>query len=63
MILIDTHVLIWLDEGNPKLGEQSRQIIGTFMKNHALHSYLQDNKIQVFKVDFLKIQQIYLTHD
>jgi len=27
VILIDTHVLIWLDEGNPKLGEQSRQII------------------------------------
>ena len=27
MILLDTHVLVWLDEGNSRLGSQSRKLI------------------------------------
>jgi hypothetical protein len=27
MLLLDTHVLIWLDEGNPRLGENALQTI------------------------------------
>ena len=27
MLLLDTHVLIWLDEGNPQLGEIALQTI------------------------------------
>ncbi|MBC8318544.1 MAG: hypothetical protein H8E41_11605 [Desulfobulbaceae bacterium] len=27
MLLLDTHVLIWLDEGNPRLGKTARQSI------------------------------------
>jgi len=27
MLLLDTHVLVWLDEGNPRLGESALQTI------------------------------------
>lgn len=27
MIILDTHVLIWLDEGNPNPGKLSRKLI------------------------------------
>lgn len=29
MILLDTHVLVWLDEANPRLGEAAREQINT----------------------------------
>jgi PIN domain nuclease of toxin-antitoxin system len=31
MILLDTHILIWLDQGNTSLGQLARKAI-----NHAL---------------------------
>ncbi|OGQ87991.1 MAG: twitching motility protein PilT [Deltaproteobacteria bacterium RIFOXYD12_FULL_56_24] len=31
MLLLDTHVLIWLDEGNPRLGQIALQTINEFL--------------------------------
>lgn len=37
--------------------------IGDFMDNEILHLRLRDNKLQVFKANFLEIQAVYLSHD
>jgi len=36
MILIDTHVLIWLDEGNPNLGKKSLDLIDNALGKNEL---------------------------
>lgn len=36
MILIDTHVLIWLDEGNSNLGEKARTLIDNALQEREL---------------------------
>ncbi len=36
MILIDTHVLIWLDEGNSSLGKKSRALTDTALQEGEL---------------------------
>jgi len=36
MILLDTHVLVWLDEGNSRLGAQSRKIIDQALSQERL---------------------------
>lgn len=37
MILLDTHALIWLDEGNPKLGEKALRQIDAALKGSCLY--------------------------
>ena len=37
--------------------------IGDFMDDATLHPRLRDNKLQVFKANFLAIQAVYLSHD
>ena len=36
MILLDTHVLVWLDSGSPKLGAKSRRHLDRALDNDAL---------------------------
>ncbi|MCH9698354.1 MAG: type II toxin-antitoxin system VapC family toxin [Gammaproteobacteria bacterium] len=36
MIVLDTHILIWLTQGNPLLGQQTREIIDNALQNNAL---------------------------
>lgn len=36
---------------------------GDYMKHDVLHKRVRNNKLQVYKIDFLKVQGIYLTHD
>jgi len=36
MILLDTHVLVWLDEGNSRLGAQSRDMIDMALSQERL---------------------------
>ena len=36
MILLDTHALIWLDEGNPRLGVEARRRIDGALADDAL---------------------------
>lgn len=36
MILLDTHTLIWLDEGSDRLGTKSREAIDTALENNEL---------------------------
>ncbi len=36
MIVLDTHTLIWLDEGNPRLGEKSLSLIDKALKSEQL---------------------------
>ncbi len=36
MLLIDTHVLLWLDEGSPKLGAQALRLIDSSLQGNAL---------------------------
>ncbi len=36
MILLDTHTLVWLDEGNKKLGEKSLSLIDKSLKSGEL---------------------------
>ncbi len=36
MILLDTHTLVWLSEGNLKLGIESRQLIDKALKENEL---------------------------
>lgn len=36
MILLDTHVLVWLDQGNKRLGTRARQELDLALKNDAL---------------------------
>lgn len=36
MILLDTHVLIWLDEGSPRLGGEARRRIDEALAEEAL---------------------------
>ena len=39
MILLDTHVLVWLDEANPRLGEGAiEQINAAFRDSHVMVS-------------------------
>ena len=43
MIVLDTHILIWLDQGNLLLGQQAREAI-----DHAL----QNNRLAVSAISF-----------
>ncbi len=36
MMLLDTHALVWLDEGNSKLGEQALSLIDQSLQSKAL---------------------------
>jgi len=36
MILLDTHILIWLDQGNTSLGSQTREAIDRALQNNLL---------------------------
>lgn len=36
MLLLDTHVLVWLDEGNPRLGKAALQIINESLASGQL---------------------------
>lgn len=36
MILLDTHTLVWLDEGNKRLGEKSRSMIDAGLESEEL---------------------------
>ena len=36
MILLDTHTLVWLDEGSKHLGEKSRSLIDAGLENEEL---------------------------
>lgn len=36
MILLDTHVLVWLDEGNSRLGKEAHRIIDTALAKEEL---------------------------
>lgn len=36
MLLIDTHVLVWLDEGNARLGKKSLQMVDRFLAGEGL---------------------------
>jgi PIN domain nuclease of toxin-antitoxin system len=36
MILLDTHILIWLDQGNSLLGQQAREAIDNALQNQRL---------------------------
>jgi len=36
MLLLDTHVLIWLDEGNPRLGKTALQTINESLASGRL---------------------------
>ncbi|MFH1019248.1 MAG: type II toxin-antitoxin system VapC family toxin [Pseudomonadota bacterium] len=36
MLLLDTHVLVWLDEGNPRLGKTALQTINESLTNSQL---------------------------
>ena len=36
MILLDTHVLVWLAEGSPRLGRKSRELIDEDFNNEQL---------------------------
>jgi PIN domain nuclease of toxin-antitoxin system len=49
MILIDTHVLIWLDEGTGNLGEKSRVLIDQAM---------QEGKLTVSAISFWEIAML-----
>ena len=37
MILLDTHALVWLAEGNPRLGQHSRSMIDQALKSKELY--------------------------
>lgn len=49
MILLDTHVLVWLDEGNFRLGVQSRDIID---------KALSQERLAVSAISFLEIAML-----
>lgn len=49
MILIDTHVLIWLDEGAGNLGEESRSRIDQAM---------QERKLKISAISFWEIAML-----
>ncbi len=36
MILLDTHTLVWLDEGNKRLGKKSKELIDEGLNNEEL---------------------------
>ena len=36
MLILDTHVLVWLDEGNPRLGREAQQAIDTALASGQL---------------------------
>lgn len=36
MLILDTHVLVWLDEGNPRLGKTALQTINESLANSQL---------------------------
>ncbi|RLA95171.1 MAG: PIN domain nuclease [Deltaproteobacteria bacterium] len=46
MLILDTHVLVWLDEGNPRLGTQALEAI-----DHAL----ADGQLGVATISFWEI--------
>ena len=37
MIILDTHALIWLDEGNPRLGQRALEQIDDALKDSRLY--------------------------
>jgi hypothetical protein len=43
--------------------EMLEEDIGDFVDEYSLHIRIKDSKIKLFKANFSKIQQIYLTHD
>lgn len=49
MILLDTHVLVWLDEGNSNLGKLSRELI-----DKALH----EDSLAVTAISFWEITML-----
>lgn len=49
MVLLDTHTLVWLSEGNAKLGDESRQIID---------SALQANELFVSSISFWEVSML-----
>lgn len=49
LILLDTHVLIWLDEGNPELGARSKEMID---------KALQQDHLAVSAISFWKIAML-----
>lgn len=49
MILIDTHVLIWLDEGNPNLGKKSLDLID---------NALGENELAIATISFWEIAML-----
>jgi len=36
MLLLDTHVLVWLDEGNPRLGREATQAMDSALASGEL---------------------------
>ena len=36
MILLDTHVLLWLDQNSDRLGERTREVITSELKDGAV---------------------------
>ena len=49
MILLDTHVLIWLDEGNNKLGQKSRA---------SVDQALQEGELAVAAISFWEVAML-----
>lgn len=49
MILIDTHVLIWLDEGNNNLGTESRAVID---------QALQEGELTIAAISFWEVAML-----
>jgi len=49
MILIDTHVLIWLDEGNAKLGQESRT---------SIDQALQEGELAIAAISFWEVAML-----
>ena len=49
LILLDTHVLVWLDAGDPRLGRQARRIID---------SALQEDELAVSAISFWEVAML-----
>jgi hypothetical protein len=47
----------------PWFSGESNDDIGDYMDDAILHPRLRDNKLEVFKANFSKIQAVYLSHD
>ena len=49
MLLLDTHVLVWLDEGNPRLGKEATE---------AMNSALTSGQLGVASISFWEIAML-----